>query len=169
MRSSRLLAPLVLALAACSSSTAATSGPAVEELEGRMPRLAGRTLDGGAVRPEDYAGRVVVANFWATWCAPCRRELPILSAAHAGAGPDGPFFVGVDFRDDAGAAREYLAELDVAYPSLSDPDGDLAYRFGVPFLPTTVVIDADGRLRYRITGEIDAVTLRDLLREVEAP
>lgn len=168
MRSTRLLAPLVLAFAACSSPIAATSGPAVEELEGRMPRLAGRALGGGEVRPADYAGRIVVANFWATWCAPCKREQPILSAAHAEAGPDGPFFVGVDFRDDADAAREYLADFDVAYPSLSDPDGDLAYRFGVPFLPTTVIVDADGRLRYRITGEIDAATLRDLLRAVEA-
>jgi hypothetical protein len=82
---------------------------------------------------------------------------------HADQGSDGAVFVGVNFRDDPAAARGYLEEFDVAYPSLVDAAGTLAYRFGVPFLPTTVVIGADGRLRFRVTGEIDAPILREVI------
>ena len=110
----------------------------------------------------------MVVNFWATLCAPCRQEQPVLSAAQSRAGDDGPFFIGVNHREGTDAARAYLGEFDVRYPSLGDPAGDLAFRFGVPFLPTTVLIDADGQLRYRVTGAIDEETLADLLSRVAA-
>jgi thiol-disulfide isomerase/thioredoxin len=160
--------PVLFALLVACSSPPVPDGPAVEELSGTMPRLADTTLAGDALGPRDYAGRVLVVNFWATSCVPCRRELPVLSAAHMAAGEDGPFVVGVNFREGSSVAREYLDELGVTYPSLRDPDGSLAYRFGVPFLPTTILIDADGRLRYRVTGEVDAATLDELVAEISA-
>jgi cytochrome c biogenesis protein CcmG/thiol:disulfide interchange protein DsbE len=158
---------VLLLLTACASPVVAP-GAAVQEVSGRMPVLEGADLAGGTLTSSDYAGRVVVVNFWATSCAPCRREQPILSAAQSRAGDDGPFFIGVNHREGEDAARAYLDEFDVRYPSLGDPAGDIAYRFGVPFLPTTVVIDADGRLRYRIAGAIDEETLDDLLSRVTA-
>jgi cytochrome c biogenesis protein CcmG/thiol:disulfide interchange protein DsbE len=158
---------VLLLLTAC-AAPAVRPGPAVQEITGRMPALEGATLAGGTLSPSDYAGRVVVVNFWATSCAPCRREQPVLSAAQSRAGDDGPFFIGINHREGADAARAYLDEFGVRYPSLGDPAGDLAYRFGVPFLPTTVVIDAEGRLRYRIAGAIDEETLADLLSRVTA-
>jgi len=157
----------LLLLTAC-ASPAVVPGAAVQEVSGRMPALEGATLAGGTLSSSDYAGRVVVVNFWATSCAPCRREQPVLSAAQSRAGEDGPFFIGVNHREGEDAARAYLDEFDVRYPSLGDPAGDIAFRFGVPFLPTTVVIDADGRLRYRIAGAIDEETLDDLLSRVTA-
>jgi cytochrome c biogenesis protein CcmG/thiol:disulfide interchange protein DsbE len=163
-----LLVALV-ALVACGSPGPVSSGPAVERIDGPMPSLEGEALLGGSLSPGEYAGRVIVVNFWATWCGPCRREQPILSSAHAAGGDRGPFFVGVDYRDDAAAARAYLQEFDVRYPSLLDEAGDLAYRFGVPFLPTTVIVDAEGNLRFRVTGEIDAATLRDLVARASSP
>ncbi len=164
----RLLPVILVVLSACGSSPV-DSGPAVERVDGAMPTLEGDSLQGGTLSPEDYAGRVVVVNFWATWCGPCRREQPVLSAAHAEGGDGGPMFVGVDYRDDAAAARAYLGEFDVQYPSLLDESGDIAYRFGVPFLPTTVIVDADGNLRFRVTGAIDAATLRDLVDRASSP
>src|SRR5688572_2011096 len=158
---------VLLVLTACASPTV-RPGPAVQEVSGRMPAIEGATLAGGTLSTSDYAGRVVVVNFWATSCAPCRDEQPILSAAQSRAGDDGPFFIGINHREGADAARAYLDEFDVRYPSLGDPAGDIAFRFGVPFLPTTVVIDADGRLRYRIAGAIDEETLADLLSRVTA-
>jgi thiol-disulfide isomerase/thioredoxin len=160
--------PVVFALLSACSSPPVSDGPAVEEVSGTMPRLADTTLTGDALGPRDYAGRVLVVNFWATSCVPCRRELPVLSAAHTAAGEDGPFVVGVNFREGSSIAREYLDDLGVTYPSLRDPDGSLAHRFGVPFLPTTILIDADGRLRYRVTGEVDAATLDELVAEISA-
>lgn len=160
--------PLVLAVLAACSSAEVPDGPAVEEVSGTMPRLAGTTLTGDALGPRDYAGRILVVNFWATSCVPCRRELPVLSAAHTAAGDDGPFVVGVNFREGSSVAREYLDELGVTYPSVRDPDGSLASRFGVSFLPTTFLIDAEGRLRYRVTGEVDAATLDELVAEISA-
>lgn len=158
--------PVVLAALAACASPDVPSGPAVREVSGPMPALEGATLTGETLAPEDYAGRVVVVNFWATSCAPCRRELPVLSAAHSRSGEDGAFVIGINYREGEGAARDYLDELGVRYPSLSDPTGDLAYRFGVSGLPTTLVIDERGRLRFRVAGEIDASTLDDLLSRV---
>lgn len=165
MRLLPLLLPAILvALAACSTGTA-SSGPAVSEVSGPMPELSGATLQGGTLSPGAYAGRVVVVNFWATWCGPCRREQPALSEVQAAQGSDGAVFVGVDFRDDAAAARAYLDSFEVTYPSLADGSGDLAYRFGVPYLPSTVIVDAAGEMRSRVVGAIDVRTLESLISE----
>ena len=164
----RRLLPLVLALAACSAEVA-PQGPVVEPISGAAPVLEGETLTGDRLAPSDYAGRVLVVNLWATWCDPCEREQPVLAAAHAEAAPDGPFFLGIDERDDPAAALKWIEDYDVGYPSLSDRTGYLAYRFGVPFLPATIVIDADGLLRYRVVGEIDRETLDRMIREASIP
>ena len=163
----RLLTILVL-LAACSSG-AATEGPAVETLSGVAPALGGETLTGEVLDPADLAGHVLVVNLWATWCGPCEREQPILAEAARAHQAGGVAFLGIDERDDPDAARRWLERYDVPYPSLSDPSGYLAYRFGAPFLPATIVIDADGRLRYRVVGPIDRDTLDRLVRSAAEP
>lgn len=159
------LAPIVfvgaLLLAACSSGAAGPGG--IVEVSGPMPELRGRTLQGDVLEPIDYAGHVLVVNFWATWCGPCRREQPELTTVQAEQGRNGAVFVGVNFRDDAAAARAYLEEFQVPYPSLSDPSGAIAHRFGVPYLPATIVVDASGTMRFRAVGALDAPTLRDLI------
>jgi DsbE subfamily thiol:disulfide oxidoreductase len=160
-----LLLSLASALGACSSPIEVPS-VAVQEVDDAAPALAGETVAGGPLEPDAFAGRPVVVNFWATWCGPCRREQPLLVAAAAREGDGGAAFVGVNYRDDADAAARWLREYAVGYPSLSDPLGELGDDFGVPGLPTTVVIDAEGQIRFRVLGELDRETLDELLAEI---
>lgn len=155
-------AALLAVVTACSGGSPTI--PAVEDISEPMPALAGQVLTGGTLARNDYAGRVTVVNFWATTCAPCVREMPLLSSFHGG--PDGAFVVGVNYREGAAIAREFARELDVAYPSVRDADGSLAHRFGVPFLPTTFVVDGDGQMRFKVMGEVDAETLERLVADV---
>jgi cytochrome c biogenesis protein CcmG/thiol:disulfide interchange protein DsbE len=155
---------MLVALAACSGAPPA-SGPVVRELSGPAPALEGDTLDGGRLEAADTAGRVVVVNVWATWCDPCERELPLLVRAHERYG-DEVAFVGVDHRDDGEAALEWVERFQIRFPVLADPTGRLGDRLGVPYLPTTVIVDAAGRLRYRVEGELDRATLDRLIAEV---
>jgi thiol-disulfide isomerase/thioredoxin len=140
-------------------------------LSGPMPPIAGATLDGHSLVPSDYRGRVVLVNFWASWCAPCRREQAGLQDLWRRLGPTGRVsFIGIDYRDAGGAARSYLREFGVTYPSLADPTGALGARFGVPFLPATILVDARGGLRYRLVGAQKAgfvAGLIDTIREFE--
>jgi DsbE subfamily thiol:disulfide oxidoreductase len=141
---------------------------AVVELSGTMPGLAGEGVAGGTVGPEAYRGRAVVVNFWATWCGPCRREQPALQRLAEEYGDRGVAFVGVNFRDDPAAAREYLREFGVTYPSVFDPAGEIGFDFGIPYLPATVLADATGQLRYRLLGAQPESSFRRYIEEVLA-
>ncbi|MDQ4006178.1 MAG: TlpA family protein disulfide reductase [Actinomycetota bacterium] len=140
---------------------------ATVELSGPMPSLQGEPLEGGQVIQAMYRGRVVVVNFWASWCGPCRKEQPGLQALSEEYA-DRVQFVGVNFRDDAAAAREYLREFGVTYPSVTDPDGSIAHDFGIPYLPATVLADASGELRYRLLGAQPEERVRGYLEELVA-
>jgi cytochrome c biogenesis protein CcmG/thiol:disulfide interchange protein DsbE len=156
----------VVALAVACTSSPPGEHPAVRTLSGTMPAIEALTLDGGSISPSDYAGRPVVVNFWATWCGPCRREQPLLASAARDLG-ERATFIGIDYEDQDDAARDWLERYDVPYANVADPSGDLADGFGVTVgLPTTFVIDADGRMRFRVMGEIDRETLDDLLGRV---
>jgi thiol-disulfide isomerase/thioredoxin len=138
-------------------------------ISGPMPRISGATLQGGRLVPADYRGRVVLVNFWASWCAPCRREQAGLEALWRRLGPAGRVrFIGVDYRDAAPAARSFLRELGVTYPSVADPRGTLGARFDVPFLPATILVDAGGRLRYRLVGAQKAGFVAGLIDTIRA-
>jgi thiol-disulfide isomerase/thioredoxin len=121
--------------------------------------------DGAAeVALADFRGRPVVVNFWASTCAPCVREMPALEAVHQAAG-DELAVVGVAVNDRVDAALELAATTGVTYPLATDPRGEYFTEAGATLLPTTLVFDADGELRRRLTGEITAADLVDVLAE----
>lgn len=135
-----------------------------------MPTISGPALAGGAVDPQDYRGKVVVVNFWASWCSPCRREQPELEALWRRVEDSGDVAViGVNYRDDRAAARAYLREFDVTYPSVRDFPGTLMGRFGIPGLPGTVIADAEGNLRFRVLGTVTEDLLEDLIDRARGP
>jgi DsbE subfamily thiol:disulfide oxidoreductase len=127
-----------------------------------MPALSGR----GDIALRDFRGRVVVLNFWASWCGPCRREAPGLQSTWGAYRDQGVRFVGIDYRDDRAAARAYEREFGITYPSVYDPGGVLAFDFRLAGLPTTFIIDAAGRIVYQFVGYTDAAILRNALEDV---
>lgn len=128
----------------------------------RLPALDGS----GEIAMSDFRGDVVVLNFWATWCGPCRREAPGLQSTWDAYRDGGVRFLGVNYRDDRAAARAYEREFGITYPSVFDPAGELAFSYELVGLPTTFIIDREGRIVYRFVGYIDAAILRDALDDV---
>jgi cytochrome c biogenesis protein CcmG, thiol:disulfide interchange protein DsbE len=117
---------------------------------------------GPAVNPARLGGRPVVVNLWATWCEPCRKEMPILQAAHDRYGARVQF-LGVNTKDRPEWAAEFLQEVKVTYPQVVDSDGTLLNSLRSPGLPVTVVVDARGGIAGRQIGQISEQRLTDLV------
>ena len=106
----------------------------------------------------DLQGRVVIVNFWASWCGPCRIEQPDLNAVHALVPDAEVVVIGVNIEDTQANALAHLEEFDVPYLSLFDPVNDLAGRFrgiGARTIPSTVFVDTEGRVAARLLGLTD--------------
>jgi cytochrome c biogenesis protein CcmG, thiol:disulfide interchange protein DsbE len=112
------------------------------------------------------AGKTVVLNFWATWCLPCRREASGLERMSVAYRSEGVRFLGVNERDDNAAARAFVREFQISFPSVSDPSGSLADDYNLFGMPTTFVIDPTGTIRYRFVGYVTEASLRGALDRV---
>jgi cytochrome c biogenesis protein CcmG, thiol:disulfide interchange protein DsbE len=134
------------------------------------PRMElGRLSGGGSESLADYRGKVVVLNFWASWCDPCRRESPLLERWHRRLTGRGGTVLGVDVLDVTSDARAFVREYGLSYPMLRDGGGDSLQNFGVVAYPETFVIDRRGRIAATRRGPVDERFLRKrvvpLLRE----
>ena len=105
-------------------------------------------------------GRVLVVNFWASWCGPCRAEQPALSAVARDYRDRGVVFIGVNVQDTRAAALAYTREFQVPYQSLFDRSAQIAARLPAVALPTTFILDRDGVIAYQLTGKTTVPILR---------
>ncbi len=143
-----------------------------------LPRLAGETLTGAHLDLGDLRGHVLVLNFWASWCGPCRSEQAGLQRAARDLDARGVRFVGIDVKDQRAAALAYEREFKTTYPSLYDPSAALVAMLrgqGPAFPPATLVVDERGRIGARIDGalsggraspELQAGLLREVVSRV---
>ncbi|MCG8371222.1 MAG: TlpA family protein disulfide reductase [Proteobacteria bacterium] len=137
-----------IALAVLLGAFAAT-GFASGGLEGQAaPDFALRSSTGGNLRLSEYRGDVVMINFWATWCGPCRQEMPLLDELYSRYQRVGFRLLGVNIDDDSRRAMKMVEELGVDFPVLFDARKEVSKLYEVEAMPATVLVDRDGTVRY---------------------
>lgn len=119
------------------------------------PALDVLDMAGRRVSLADFKGRVLVLNFWASWCEPCRAEMPTLQQLPLVLGEDRVAVLGVNFKEGPRRIAQFTQAAGVTLPVALDPQGEVARAWGVKVFPTTLLIDPSGRARQRIRGEVD--------------
>ncbi len=149
-----LLAAAVLAIAA----VAAQAAPPAELkpwADGPTPALSLKDLEGAAQSLQAHRGKVVVLNFWATWCEPCRDEMPSLNKLKQSFDGKPVVVLGVNVGEGEGRIKAFLDKVPVEFPVLLDRDAAASRVWKVRMLPATFILDREGRIRYSHAGERD--------------
>ena len=188
MRRMLTLVLLVLALSACASaagSLAATAGPAVPHTIAPESKLVGDTApadipqvgqpapdfqytmpDGSTHTLAQLRGKKVLVNFWATWCGPCRSEMPDLQKAQGEMG-DSVVVLGVNKGEELKEIAPFADELRISFLLIANPAGDIAGRYGAQNLPTSYFINSDGTIGLRKTGVMNYTFIKSHLDQLK--
>jgi peroxiredoxin len=143
-RSARVLRVAAVAVAAILAGTASSAiAP-----QATAPDFTLHAMTGQNLRLKEQRGRVVMVNFWATWCAPCRQEMPQLNRLYEKYKSSGFVLLGVNVDDDTSKAAEVATKLGVTFPVLLDTDKSVSKLYDLSTMPSTVIIDRDGKVRY---------------------
>ena len=160
----RVLLALVLSAAAgLASAVTAVGSPA--------PDFTLRVLDGPNLRLQEQRGKVVLVNFWATWCGPCRQEMPHLNRLYEKYRASGFVLLGVNVDDDTSKAAAVATQLGLTFPVLLDSEKKASRLYDLNAMPSTVLVDRDGRVRYVHRGYLDGYEdtydkqIREMLKE----
>ncbi len=147
----RGLLGLLLALAVCAVSA--------QELRpwsgGATPPLALQDLEGRPHRLEDYRGKVVLINFWATWCEPCREEMPSMNKLRASLAGGSFEVLAINLAEPETRIRRFMEQVPMEFPVLLDRDTSAAKAWRARILPASFIVGPDGRIRYSVLGGID--------------
>lgn len=155
-----------LVAAALSSPPPALAAP--PHVGAVAPDFSLRTTDGKALKLSDLRGKVVVLNFFATWCPPCRAETPDLLRASSAFAPRGVVFVGVDAKESSELVQEFAGAKGIGYTLVLDRDGKVNESYDVRAIPTTYVVGRDGRILYRQVDQLSNAVLAGALNDVLA-
>jgi len=140
-------------------------------LSGEAPDFTLRSDTGENIRLSEYRGEVVLINFWASWCGPCRQEMPILDELHNQYKGLGFTVLGVNVEQDPQQARKLLKNMPVSFPVLFDDRSVVSKEYDVIAMPSTVLVDRDGNMRYLHKGykpgleQVYLEQVRELIRE----
>jgi peroxiredoxin len=155
---------LLLLVAACSESGAAAPQGVNTGNVARDFTL--ETVDGSKVSLKDHQGQVVLINFWATWCPPCRAEIPDLQSTYLERREDGFVVFGVNVEESRAVVQQFMDEMEMTYPVLLDEGGEVMQMYRANGLPMSVIVDAAGVIRVRHVGFVTASQLEDYLAEL---
>ncbi len=153
-----------------SADSGATPPDATAEAK-PAPEFRLASLDGAEISPQDFAGEVVLIDFWATWCGPCHAQADILKQLHEEFSAKDVRFLAISLGEPEEIVREFVADRPYPYPVLIDPEDQLSLDLGIYVLPTIMVIDREGAVAFLRPGVSTAETLRRVLYEagVEHP
>jgi cytochrome c biogenesis protein CcmG, thiol:disulfide interchange protein DsbE len=127
----------------------------IVETGDRAPRFAVTTDKGRQITPRDFGGKVLVLNFWATWCPPCIEELPSLETMAKQLGAEGVVVLGVSVDKNQQLYQDFLNRARVSFETARDPEASISSEYGTYKYPETYVIDKDGRVRQKYIGPRD--------------
>ena len=150
---------------------ALASAHATVQLSSSAPDFTLKSVAGPNLRLQEQRGQVVMINFWATWCGPCRQEMPHLNRIYDKYRSTGFVLLGVNIDDDPRAAADLAAKLGLRFPVLLDTDKKVSRVYDMSAMPATLLVDRDGRVRYIHRGYRDGVEktyeeqVRSLLKE----
>ena len=169
-RSSRVLrsakAVLFAALAVAGSVASSAVAPATA-----APDFTLRAMNGPNLRLHEQIGQVVMVNFWATWCGPCRQEMPHLNRLYEKYRASGFVLLGVNVDEDPRNAAAVAAKLGIKFPVLLDTDKKVSRLYNLATMPSTVMIDRDGRVKYVHRGYVEGTEqkyetqIREMLKQ----
>ena len=153
----RFLQGALTAAAAPAALAQGLTGPAYEVTRWPGPVSGLGLLDttGKSWQLADLQGRAVLLNFWASWCEPCRAEMPTLQQAADLYGPDKLLVLAINFKESAQRALQFAKTTGLSLPVLLDSNGKVAGQWGVKVFPTTLTLDSRGRPQQRVKGEVD--------------
>ncbi len=164
----RLLLPGLLALLLLTACAALGELPAEPVVGSPAPDFSLTDSLGQTVRLEDSLGRATVINFWATWCGPCRYEMPLLTAA-AARYPDDLTVLAVNFAESQPVVQEFALDLGLGFVPLLDSDGKVYAQYQVRGLPTTFFVDAEGLIQAVHIGVLSESQLAAYLADLGLP
>lgn len=132
-------------------------------LGGSAPHFILNDLNSHLISLNDYRGKVVVLTFWATWCVPCKKEMPEIQKVYNQYKDRGLAVLGVNFGENQKVVTTFVNKMDISFPVILDRQAKTASSYGVTSLPVTFLIDTDGIIQRQILGGITADSIRDII------